>query len=155
MSLPDGIRHAVPEDLEKLYDIEQKCFPGPLAYPRKQIQHLAFKANSSCLVDETTGAICGFIIVLYRTGSQVAGIETVDVDPECRGQGIGLRLISAAEGEMRARGVKKSRLEVAQSNTVAIQLYKKAGYSVVEELVGYYQYEHDGTRDAFRMIKHL
>ena len=38
-----------------------------------------------------------FIIILYRKGTRVAGIETINVDPAYRKQGVGLRLLNAAE----------------------------------------------------------
>ena len=149
------IRRAVPEDLEYMTRIEKRCFHPGASYPREQIEYLAFRANSSCFVVEHSGDVVGFIIVLYNRGKKVAGIETLDVDPSYRGAGLGEMLLLAAEDDMRKRGIIRARLEVSEGNTPAVSLYKKTGYSVLERLKEYYQYEHNGTRDALRMIKDI
>jgi len=97
----------------------------------------------------------GLIIVLYRRGTTVAGIETLNVDPMFQGKGIAKRLLIAAEEEMHPRGIKKIRLEVATTNHPALNLYEKMGYKKILFLKNYYQLEHNGTRHAFRMIKEL
>jgi ribosomal protein S18 acetylase RimI-like enzyme len=50
---------------------------------------------------------------------------------ECRGQGLGKRLLEAALAEARSRGLERVQLEVFASNAGAIALYRKAGF--VEE----------------------
>ena len=69
--------------------------------------------------------------------------------------GIGLRLLTFAEIDMRKRGKRWSLLEVSEGNKAALKLYKKAGYTLKERVKGYYRYEHRGTRDALRMVKAL
>ena len=149
------IRMAVPDDLGRMVDIEQRCFHGPAAYPREQLKYLAFKANSVCLVEEDNGIILGFIIVLYRKGTQIAGIETLDVDHAFRNMGVGERLLVSAEKDMRSRGVTTARLEVSAGNRAAVCLYNKLGYRVAEHIKDYYIYEHNGTRDALRMVRDI
>jgi ribosomal protein S18 acetylase RimI-like enzyme len=99
--------------------------------------------------------IRGFIIILYRKRSSVAAIETLNVDPNFQGQGIGLRLLKAGEDEMIATGIKSIRLEVSINNLSALHLYEKAGYKTVALLPFFYINQHFGTRDAFRMVKIL
>jgi ribosomal protein S18 acetylase RimI-like enzyme len=149
------IRKAVAEDLPGIVTLEKKCFPGPQAYTQRQLRHLLTKAHSTVLVEEDSGTIRGFIIVLYRTGSAIAGIETIDVDPTCHRQGIAHRLLAAAETEMRAHNIKRIRLEVSSQNTPALRLYEEAGYRKKEVLHNYYVFLHHGSRDAFRMVKDL
>ncbi len=112
-------------------------------------------AKSSCLVETSNQTIRGFIIILFRDGSSVAAIETLDVDPIFRGKGIGQRLLNAAEDEMFANGIKNIRLEVSTNNLSALRLYEKVGYRKVAFLPSYYSNRHYGTRDAFRMVKTL
>lgn len=152
----DGtIRQALITDLPAIIELEQKCFPGPLAYSRRQLHYLLTHANSTVLVEAHDGALRGFIIALYRKGSTVAGIETIDVDPTYQRRGIAQRLLDAAEREMRMHGVHRIRLEVSSQNTAALQLYRQAGYREHEYLHNYYIYQHHGSRDAFRMVKDL
>lgn len=149
------IRAAIFEDFERIVELEQLCFPREHAYSRRQLRYLLTKANSTVLV-ETRGAIIrGFLIILYRRGTSVAGLETINVDPAFRKKGIGLRLISAAEEHLRKKGISSIRLEVAITNSAAIKLYEQAGFHQTVLLKKYYHFHHDGSRDAYRMIKEI
>ena len=149
------IREAEADDIDAMAEMEKKSFPGLTAYSKRQLKYLAFKANSIALVDIETGVLRGFIIVLYRKGSRVGGVDTITVDPRFRKQGVGPRLLAAAEEDMKKRGIKFSQLEVSQGNETAISLYRKAGYIANQKLPGFYKFEHNGTRDAVRMVKAL
>jgi len=152
---PRQIRKANPNDIAEIVEVEKKCFPGPTAYTKSQLAYLVLKANSTSLVEYDSGRLSGFVIILYRKVSQIAGIETIDVDPAYKNRGVGQRLLQAAEDDMKRRGVCFSQLEVSEGNKAAIGLYQKAGYQQKEKLCNYYVFEHNGTRDAVRMIKAL
>jgi ribosomal protein S18 acetylase RimI-like enzyme len=149
------IRPARKEDFDSIMEIENSCFPGELAYSRRQMRYLLFKANSATLVEEADGQITGYVTALFRKGTEVAGIETIGVAPPHRGKGTGKRLLSAAEKRMLSNGATFSRLEVSAGNKDAINMYRKAGYDISEEIPGYYQFLHHGTRAAYRMEKFL
>ncbi len=149
------VRPASLPDFERIVELERACFKGQLAYSRRQLHYLVFSANSTTLIEESKGVIHGFIIVLYRTGSSVAGIETVNVDPACRKQGIGRRLLAAAEEDIRKRKARRIRLEVSVMNHAAIGLYQIAGFQTVGVLKDYYHFLHGTSRDAIRMIKEV
>jgi ribosomal-protein-alanine N-acetyltransferase len=149
------IRNAEPDDIEAIAAIEKHCFTDATAYPKNQLAYLIYKANSTCLVETCAGVIRGFIVALYRKGTRGGYLETLDVDPAYQGQGIGLRLLCAAEEEMKRLGLSFSQLEVSEGNKTAIALYQKAGYKPKKRLAGYYRFEHHGTRDAVRMVKML
>ena len=149
------IRPTLDNDLDAISEIEQKCFSGPIAYSKRQLAYLILHANSSSFVESFRGVIRGFVIVTYRQRSLTSHIETIDVDPTYTKLGIGLRLLTYAEEDMRKRGKRWSQLEVSENNRVAFNLYKKAGYTLKERVKGYYKYEHGGTRDAIRMVKAL
>jgi ribosomal-protein-alanine N-acetyltransferase len=149
------IRIATPDDFERIVELEKLCFPKEHAYSRRQLLYLLTKANSSVLVETTDALVRGFLIILYRRDTIVAGIETINVDPAFRKQGIGLRLLSVAEEQLRKKGIHKIRLEVAITNNAAIMLYEHAGFRKTMLLKKYYNYDHEGSRDAYRMIKEL
>lgn len=151
----NNIRQATAEDLEIICKIEKACFPGLTAYPKSQLAYLILNANSSTLVETENKVISGFIIVTYRKGSQIGSIETIDVEPNHQKQGVGLRLLEAAESDMKKHKAKFSQLQVSIGNQAALNLYKKAGYTTKQKLVGYYQFEHNGSYDAYRMVKAL
>jgi [ribosomal protein S18]-alanine N-acetyltransferase len=150
-----GISRATADHIQVLFEIEQKCFPGKTSYSKQQLRHLALHANSTCLVEGQDGAVRAFVIVTYRRGSLTGHIETIDVDPAFQNQGIGLKLLRAAEADMRQRGMHWSQLEVSEGNKAALELYRKAGYKFKEKIEGYYKYEHNGSRNAIRMVKAL
>jgi [ribosomal protein S18]-alanine N-acetyltransferase len=149
------IREAKVVDIDSIFQIEQKCFPESIAYSKRQLTYLLLEANSKSLVEYCNGIIRGFVIVTYRRDSLIGHIETIDVDPAYVKHGIGLKLLSCAEDEMRKKGKRWSQLEVSENNKAALKLYEKAGYVFKERIQQYYTYEHDGTRDALRLVKAL
>jgi ribosomal protein S18 acetylase RimI-like enzyme len=155
MQYTTRIRIAIPDDFERIVELENLCFPKEHAYTRRQLNYLLIKANSTVLVETMGVLIRGFLIILYRRGTTVAGIETINVDPTHRKKGIGLRLLSVAEEHLRNKGIHKIRLEVSIANNAAIKLYEHVGFQKIMLLKKYYHYDHEGSRDAYRMVKEL
>jgi len=149
------IRRIELDDLNRIIDLENKCFNSNSAYSVKQLKYLIKDANSDCIGEINNDLIRGFIIVLYRKRSQVAGIETLNVDPIFQGKGIGKKLLYAAEEEMYNRSIRRIRLEVSTGNIPAIKLYKKSGFIKHSILTNYYKCQYFGTNNALRMIKEL
>jgi len=149
------VRRSSLHDFERIIELEHLCFPGDLAYSQRQLRYLLTKANSTVLVETNNKVIRGFIIILYRKGTRVAGIETINVDPQYRKKGIASQLLNAAEADMRKKGIKKIRLEVSTTNHAAISLYENAGFQKKSILKNYYIYDHEGSYDALRMTKEL
>jgi len=149
------IRTATPDDFERIVELENLCFPKDHAYTRRQLHYLLFKANSTIFVETAGSLLRGFLIILYRRKTTVAGIETVNVDPRYQKKGIGRRLLAAAEELLRKKGIRKIRLEVSITNRAAITLYEHAGFHKTMLLRHYYFFDHEGSRDAYRMVKEL
>jgi ribosomal-protein-alanine N-acetyltransferase len=154
-TLPSGIYIANPDEIDAIVEIEKKCFPRKVAYSKCQLEYLILNANSDCLVEKEDGVIRAFLVVTYRQNSLTCNIETIDVDPSFKNRGIGLKLLKAAEVEINRRGMRWSQLEVSEGNEAALKVYKNAGYVFKERLEGYYKFEHNGTRNAIRMVKAL
>ncbi|KYK21763.1 hypothetical protein AYK24_03130 [Thermoplasmatales archaeon SG8-52-4] len=149
------IRKIESSDLNNIIEIEKKCFDNVLAYTPKQLKYLITKANSNCLLELFEETPRGFIILLLKRNSYLAGIEILNVDPMHRGKGIGKMLLKAAEEEMILKGIKMIRLEVSINNQDAINLYEKVGYKKTAILRDYYRYKHYDSHDAFRFVKLL
>jgi len=149
------IRTATEKDIPEIVKLENKCFLETQAYSEYQIWYLVKKANSCCLVETYGDIVRGCIILLFRRGSKVAGVETVNVDPLFQNKGIGRQLIQAGEAEARKRLMNTIRLEVSIGNTHAIRMYQRSGYTITGLLQDYYQFDHSGSRDAYRMKKSL
>ena len=149
------IRKATYMDLPKITELEKACFENEIAYTQKQLTYLITRANSNCLVETYNDEIRGFLIVLYKRGAGVAGIETLSVGNQYRGKGIAQKLLYSSEQDMFFKGIKKIRLEVSMGNTAAIKLYQKSGYRIKSILKEYYYFKHFGTHDAYKMEKEL
>ena len=142
-------------DLDKIVELERKCFNEYIAYTPKQLKYLITRAHSISLAEIKYDVLRGFIIVLYKNGSSVAGIETLNVDPMFQGNGIGKKLLSAAEVEIYSKGLDRIRLEVSIGNISAIKLYERSGFRKTAILKDYYLNKQYGSRDAFKMVKEL
>ena len=149
------VRKGILQDLPKLITLEQKCFEKETAYSPQQMKYLLTKAHGNCIIESVEDTLRGFIIVLYRKKTRVAGVETLNVDPLFQGKGIGRKLLQAAEEDMFPRDIQKIRLEVSVGNQAAIRLYERAGFQITTLLPNFYQFLHHGTRDAFCMTKVL
>ena len=81
------------------------------------------------------GTIAGFIII-NMTGAFAGYIQSVCVDANWRGQGIGTQLIKYAEEQIFQR-TPNVFICVSSFNHRALKLYKQLGYSVIGELQDY------------------
>jgi [ribosomal protein S18]-alanine N-acetyltransferase len=79
--------------------------------------------------------LAGFL-VLCMTGAFVGYIQTVCVDPRCRGRGLGSTLLQFAEQRIR-RTSPNIFMCVSSFNEGARRLYQRHGYEVVGELTDY------------------
>ena len=96
-------------------------------------------------------SILGYGLLLLRRGTQLTRLYSIAVLPQARGLGIAEKLINGLGERALQRGKRFMRLEVAVSNTGAIALYNKLGFSQFGMYTDYYQ-DHS---DAIRMQKLL
>ena len=148
-----SIEHANVDEIDAIFEIEQKCFPGRICYSKRLLERLISNANNTCLVEKQNGILRAFLIVTYPKRSLTCNIETIDVDPTFKNKGIGLKLLKAAEIDMRQRGMRWSELEVSEGNEAALKMYTNAGYTYKTRIEGYYQFKHNGTHTSIRMVK--
>ena len=94
-------------------------------------------------------------LALSRTIGDEAGILTICVVPEARREGVGHRLLGAAEAVCSARGACRLFLEVALDNRPARALYGGAGYEEIARRRDYYEKADGGREDAVVMRKAL
>jgi ribosomal-protein-alanine N-acetyltransferase len=84
---------------------------------------------------DARGNLSGFLI-LCLTGAFVGYIQTICIDPACRGQGLGTRLLAFAEQRILSR-FSNVFMCVSSFNHDARRLYERLGYRVVGELSDY------------------
>jgi len=128
------LRGARMDDLESIFSIEESSFPDP--YPRGLLKAFFFMPGAY-LVATVGGDIVGYAIGIIRYGS-VGHIVSIAILKEYRQRGAGKRLLGKLMGELAAMGGREMRLEVRESNSQAISLYRAAGFEQKDVIKNYY-----------------
>jgi len=103
------------------------------------MRHLIEQHNSATWIAEDDGIMCGFGLVEWARESQmVAYIQTLEVIPERRGQGVGGELLSCLENSARAVGASLIWLHVDAENAAAIRTYQACGFGCEGKEEDYY-----------------
>jgi ribosomal-protein-alanine N-acetyltransferase len=170
-----AIREYRANDFDRLWQIDQLCFPPGIAYSQMELTGFILQRNAITLVAESqtanangdngnlrasspqfarveTGAepILGFVVAHPR--KKIGRILTLDILPEARRFGLGSRLMETCEQRLRSSGCKQVYLETAVSNQPALRLYRKLGYEILRTIPEYYP---SHALDAFLMGKRL
>lgn len=80
------------------------------------------------LVVEVDGDIAAFAELTVSDATDVGAIQWLHVDPAYRGEGIGTKLLEAAEEELLERGAKRVEGAVITGNKDGIKFYEEHGY---------------------------
>jgi ribosomal-protein-alanine N-acetyltransferase len=115
-----------PEDFDQLYAVEEACFQPPFRFGRRYMRQLVNSSNAATWIADQDRRLAGFAIVEWE--QTAAYIQTLEVAPDHRGQGIGAELLRRIEGSSRAMGAQTIRLHVDAENAGAIRLYQVQGY---------------------------
>ena len=143
-------------DFDRLWRIDQLCFPPGIAYTQMDLTGFVTRRKSITLVaefasgSEFVGMIAGFAVA--QPIRNIGRILTLDILPEARRSGLGSHLMEQCENRLRAAGCQQIFLETAVDNDAAIALYRKLGYAVLRTLPLYYPTH---ALDAFLMGKQL
>jgi ribosomal-protein-alanine N-acetyltransferase len=134
-----------PDDFRQLYAIEEVCFQPPFRFSRAFMYKLtASRRTITWIAEEDSNEkdshegngregnklMAGFAIVAINRGAAPpsAYIQTLEVLPDRRGQGIGAELLRRIESSAIAAGVQSVQLHVDTENSTAIRLYESHGY---------------------------
>ena len=148
-----ALREYDSRDFNRLYQIDQACFPPGIAYSRRELAYYMSMRGTFTLVAETTARmseIAGFIVG-KKHPQGMGHIITIDTVAKFRRAGLGSLLMNAAEQRLKKAGCYAMVLETAVDNEAAIAFYKRLGYFVLKTIPHYY---HDKT-DAFMMAKRI
>ena len=129
-------------------ELEKLCFSAP--WSERSIASELQNEYSLWLVEERDGVAVAYV------GSQScppeADVMNVAVAPAFRRQGIGEGLMVALMDALRDKGMESLTLEVRASNSSAIALYDRLGFTEVGRRPNYYT---DPVEDALIMRKEL
>ena len=142
-------------DFDRLWQIDQLCFPPGIAYTQMELSGFITRRNAITLVGElqspSSGPIAGFVVAHPQRG-KYGRILTLDILPEARRVGLATGLMMECEQRLRELGCVDVYLETAVDNEPALQLYRKLGYEIIRTLPEYYS---SHRLDAFQMGKRL
>jgi len=144
------VRRANSGDVEPLLELEKTCFDTD-RLSRRSFTNFVKEGAHELLVLLEGDTLLGYVLNLYRAGTNLARMYSIAVAPAGRGKGLGERLLKAAEAAARLRHCVFMRLEVNVNNQPAIQLYERSNYRRIGRIEGYYE---DGS-DAYQMEKLL
>jgi len=143
-------------DFDRLWAIDQLCFPPGIAYTQMDLTGFVTRRKAITLVAEFPQdigfprGIAGFAVA--QPIRNIGRILTLDILPDARHHGLGTMLMRVCEVRLRAAGCGQVFLETAVTNQPAIRLYESLGYSVVRRLPLYYSTH---ALDAYLMGKEL
>jgi ribosomal-protein-alanine N-acetyltransferase len=125
-----------PADFTALYAVEELCFDAPFRFSRALMRKLIANPNSATWIAEEDIAeenkkLAGFAIVDWATVPKgtVAYIQTIEVNPDSRRQGIASELLRLSEVSALVVGATAIWLHVDVENTAAMHLYEGRGYA--------------------------
>jgi ribosomal-protein-alanine N-acetyltransferase len=137
------IRRMKEGDLPAVQTIEGLSFSNPWSDStfRGEIQNtsVSYPLVVVCRTDDSAVSdeeVVGYIIY-WQIGDDVQ-VNNVAVHPDCRGLGLGEAMMRYAIAKVREAGAAFMTLEVRQSNTPALTLYKKLGFEVMGVRKNYY-----------------
>lgn len=136
-------------DIERLWSLDQECFPPGIAYSKAELMHYIRRERAFTIVAEAGKEIAGFVVAEFIR--QRGHIITLDVDSTFRRKGVGSKLMHAAEMRLTERGCSTVFLETAVNNLSAISFYRRHDYLVLKSIPRYYE----GNLDALLMGKKL
>lgn len=139
------LRTMTVEDIPAVHVMETRLFPVD-AWPLQMFfDELRQTDTRHYLVAESDGRLVGYAGLMCL--QPIADIQTIAVEPDMEGRGIGSALLAALIEEARARGADDVLLEVRADNPRAQQLYLRFGFEQIHVRQRYYR---DGT-DALIM----
>lgn len=139
-----AIERMQPEDVERVVELDQMCFPLPWSEGAYNTE--VRNPSAYYIVARAQGKIVGYAGMWLIMDE--AHITTVGVDPEFRGRKVGERVLINILDEAIHRGARRATLEVRRTNSIAQNLYHKYNFHTVAIRKGYYT---DNDEDAFVM----
>jgi ribosomal protein S18 acetylase RimI-like enzyme len=136
----ERLRHA---DIEELCDVTGAAIAegggfGWLTVPPREVlerywRGIVLVPGRTLFVGRLDGVLCGSLQLVRPPASNeaqafAAGLTTTFVAPWARGHGVGRALVAAAEARARAEGFAVLNLDVRETQTAAIGLYRAAGF---------------------------
>ncbi len=123
------MRIATEQDRDTIIALWQACdLTRPWNDPVKDFDRAMLGENSTIIVSEQNGVIIGSVMV--GEDGHRGWVYYLAVDPNAQRNGLGRKLMQAAEDWISARNIPKSQLMVRTDNEAALGFYEALGYEV-------------------------
>ena len=143
-------RQPIALDIPVLATYEKELFPySPWSTSQFKEEFAGIPTTRYMSVAESGNKVVGYCGVFLPAPGVEADILTVAVLPDFRRQGIAREFMRQIEQWSKERGASAMMLEVEQSNSAAIELYKSLGFMKISVRMDYY----GPGQDAFVMRK--
>ncbi len=146
------LRPARPDDVSALVALENATFDSDRLSRRSFLWMLTRGKAALIVAEDASGALAGYVLVLFHAGTSLARVYSLAVAAVARGQGLGERLMRAAEAAAVERQAVAMRLEVRRDNAGAIALYDRLGYRPFKVVPDYYEDHMEALR--FEKVLH-
>jgi len=158
------VRESLAEDTEAIWEIFHSVVRSGDTYPfdpettRDDLPRLWLAAYMHTYVAERDGEIVGTYVLKQNMpglGGHVANGSYM-VHPAAQGQGVGRAMCGHSLAEARRLGFKAMQFNlVVSTNTAAVELWKKMGFSIVGTLPKAFNHQTLGYVDAYVMYQRL
>ncbi len=139
------IRQVKVSDLPHIVQIENESFTDP--YPERLLRTLAMFYPKTFVVATIGDELVGYASAILEE-KQFAHLLSIAVASKFRKNGIGKKLLTTLISSTKKQSSRGMKLEVSESNQVAISLYRSLGFSEQRMALNYYP---DGA-DALVMV---
>ncbi|GAA3863247.1 GNAT family N-acetyltransferase [Celeribacter arenosi] len=136
-------------DFEALARVHAQTFDTPPPWSARDFAEMLASERVFLVAPAPMAFALGRVVV------DEAELLTLAVAPDAQGRGFGRAAFLAYESEAMARGATRSFLDVAQTNTRALALYRSAGYDESGRRRAYYRTRDGSGVDAIIMTKLL
>lgn len=140
------LRRLQPEHLSEWLQIEQQTFPDP--WGEAQLTALLQKPRHRCFGLFRQNRLLAFSV--FSTVLDEAELLQIAVTPVEQGRGLAEKLFLLATEQMSQEAIGRVLLEVRASNSTAIRLYRRLGFTEDGRRKGYYPTV-EGREDALLM----
>jgi ribosomal-protein-alanine acetyltransferase len=145
------IRPLTDANVKELFLLNARCFTDGDSYSKHTFNYLLGQPTTlSYRTVTSSNELVGFIFAMLNDNG-AAHLTTIGVAPEHRRRSIARKLLEHLESRLQRKGVGTVVLEVRVGNSAAQDLYRNAGYCVVQRIANYY----NNGEDCFLMMKSL
>lgn len=126
------------EHVESVAELETMCFSSPISEANIRNFFVGGIGNGFVLIDTKSSKVVAYGGVIVS--ADVAQILNIATHPDFRGRGFARNILEEIISYSQNRGACFISLEVRESNSIAIGLYKSCGFYEVGRLKQYYKH---------------